>query len=427
MSISPLTKLSGKKVYELFNRNPAPLNKKEFGEWLSGFIDGEGCFSIYFDKNYIKVSFTINLHVDDSTILYKIKDYFKVGSVYTTEVKTPTKSGILRVYTTFQISSRNQLMVSVIPLREVYKLKTKKYLDFEDFKTIVQFMNENGSNFSKYSEKDQKWVRNVISKMNSRRQDFSTEIPHSQDRSLLWLQGFVEGGGTFGTKSLVPYFSVGQHNKSAGVRFSIWKYLSDLPNNIKITKGNPTLKPNLYTNKTTDVVVLSVASVDSLFDVLAPLFLTYEFPTRKGVDFQFWCLRLFCHKFGYFYLPKGRELCVAISQFINCSRYSTALTVAKEPEVNFDRFKETLPIVPSEKWTHTTLAQAFAKLKKAEGKREIWVSKNGIILEGSPFKSNNKAQLAIGLKSTSSTVKRYLDTGKLYKGEYLFWSSLAPI
>jgi len=151
------------------------------------------------------------------------------------------------------------------------------------------------------------------------------------------------------------------------VRLSISKYLTELPNNLDLTKGNPPLNPNIYYTKTNDMVVVSVGSVDTLFDVLAPLFLTHEFQTRKGRDFQFWCLKLFCHKFGYFYLPKGRELCVAISLFINRFRYSTALVVAEEPEVNFDMFKQTLPFVPSEKWTHINLAQAFANLKKAEG------------------------------------------------------------
>jgi len=207
MSISPLTKLSSKKVYKLFNRNPAPLNKEEFGEWLSGFIDGEGCFSIRISKNYIMATFAISLHVDDSGILYKMKDFFKLGSVYTRENKKLTKSGIRQVYSTFQISSRKQLRISVIPLLNNYNLKTRKYLDFEDFKTIVEFVDVHGSNITKFSEKDQKRLINIISNMNSRRKDFSIEIPQSQDRSLLWLQGFVEGEGSFGTKNLVPYFS----------------------------------------------------------------------------------------------------------------------------------------------------------------------------------------------------------------------------
>lgn len=47
--------------------------------------------------------------------------------------------------------------------------------------------------------------------------------------------------------------------------------------------------------------------------------------------------------------------------------------------------------------------------------------KNGDEISGSPC--YGKAQLALGLKANNRIVARYLDTGKLYKGQYLFTSS----
>ena len=51
-------------VYGLFNRKvPSPLNK--FSRWLTGFIDGEGNFQVFLDREYLRVMFRIRLHIDD--------------------------------------------------------------------------------------------------------------------------------------------------------------------------------------------------------------------------------------------------------------------------------------------------------------------------------------------------------------------------
>ena len=58
--------------------------------WLTGFIDGEGCFhiSIYKNNNKIgwavKLIFEIRLHVRDKVLLEKIQNYFQVGNLFIT-------------------------------------------------------------------------------------------------------------------------------------------------------------------------------------------------------------------------------------------------------------------------------------------------------------------------------------------------------
>ena len=58
--------------------------------WVTGFVYGEGCFTIniYKDKNF-KVGwrvrlffFLIGLHVKDKALLETIKNYFGVGNIY---------------------------------------------------------------------------------------------------------------------------------------------------------------------------------------------------------------------------------------------------------------------------------------------------------------------------------------------------------
>ena len=43
-------------------------------------------------------------------------------------------------------------------------------------------------------------------------------------------------------------------------------------------------------------------------------------------------------------------------------------------------------------------------------------------MDGSPFASFSLAHKALGLKSSSNTFNRYIDTNRLYKGKYIFSS-----
>ena len=44
------------------------------------------------------------------------------------------------------------------------------------------------------------------------------------------------------------------------------------------------------------------------------------------------------------------------------------------------------------------------------------------MVKGSPFPSFSAAHKALGLKPSSNTCNRYIDTGRLYKNKYIFTS-----
>lgn len=61
-------------VFGLFKKSePLPMKKEQFSRWLTGFIDGEGNFQVYLDRNYLRVMFRIRLHIDDINVLQKIR------------------------------------------------------------------------------------------------------------------------------------------------------------------------------------------------------------------------------------------------------------------------------------------------------------------------------------------------------------------
>lgn len=90
--------------------------------YISGFVDGEGCFivNITIDpKRTLGVriipSFLIKLDRRDTALIYRIKKYFKVGSIRI--------SGSFVVYS---VSSLKDLINVIIPHFDMYPLITKK-------------------------------------------------------------------------------------------------------------------------------------------------------------------------------------------------------------------------------------------------------------------------------------------------------------
>ena len=107
------------------------FNKNRLEPWfVTGFIDGEGCFNISIRKDdkwkigwHVQLSFKIGLHLKDLDFLKCIQSYLKVGGI--------TKQGPHSVQ--FVISSVKDLAV-IIEHFEKYPLITQKRADYELFK-----------------------------------------------------------------------------------------------------------------------------------------------------------------------------------------------------------------------------------------------------------------------------------------------------
>lgn len=52
------------------------------------------------------------------------------------------------------------------------------------------------------------------------------------------------------------------------------------------------------------------------------------------------------------------------------------------------------------------------------------MTQGGKQIIGSPFPTYGAGHVALGLKAGSRTIGRYIDTGKLYKNRYTFYSDL---
>jgi hypothetical protein len=137
---------------------------------------------------------------------------------------------------------------------------------------------------------------------------------------------------------------------------------------------------------------------------------------------------------GYYFLPEGRQLFLDISNIINKKRYTTSkflINLDKTIDNIIDRseiiFSKNPPFDINSGKTHTELAQDFRREKRKLSPNIVYVYKNNKLIEGSPFLKYSEANKALGLNPSSNTCNRYIDTGKLYKKQYLFSSKLISL
>jgi len=131
---------------------------------------------------------------------------------------------------------------------------------------------------------------------------------------------------------------------------------------------------------------------------------------------------------GYYYFPEGKKLFLDISDVIN-KRYSTGnnyVDINKAIENIFERFdnisKIDSPFNVKDFIPHVDNALSFRIANKSDKPRNVYIYTNEGLMEGSPFDSFSLAHKALGLKSSSNTCNRYIDTNRLYKGKYIFSS-----
>lgn len=113
-------------------------------QWMVGFIDGEGCFSIDVHVNktarhkiQIQPEFVVVQGEVDIQILHAMKDYFGCGRVLVNR-KDPTSTRMM-----FRVKNLDDLHDKIIPFFEKHQLKTKKRIEFIRFRQIVRKMKAN--------------------------------------------------------------------------------------------------------------------------------------------------------------------------------------------------------------------------------------------------------------------------------------------
>jgi hypothetical protein len=127
-------------------------------DWIVGFVDGDGCFSIAKDKTF---SFVVSQDKDSVSTLYALKTAFKCGTV------NKTSKNMME----YRVKAKEQLKDIIIPFFVKNSLQTKKIDSFAKFHYAV--------------------TGNVYN------------LPPERPLTREWLVGFTDAEGCF-TKTITP-------------------------------------------------------------------------------------------------------------------------------------------------------------------------------------------------------------------------------
>ena len=128
-------------------------------EWITGFVDGEGCFHVGLSRHdggstgiQVLPEFTVVQHARDVQVLYALKAWFGCGVVRRNHDERMA----------YRVRKREHLTERIVPFFMKHPLKTKKRLDFISFRKVLLRM-EAGDHLTHEGVAE---IRAIVSRMN---------------------------------------------------------------------------------------------------------------------------------------------------------------------------------------------------------------------------------------------------------------------
>lgn len=352
----------------------------QFLQWFIGFTDAEGCFLIQTkNKSEVHFCFKITLPIDDSAVLFLIKDKLGIGVV---SIKGNT--------CIFSIHSFQHIVDVLVPIFDKYPLITHKQLDYRDWRIAVLLKkNSAASNKSYFSIAPETFNKIVKMKenMNRNRTNFDGYKISYLMISNYWFLGFVEGDGSFFLCNNRAIFSI--THKDRQVLDAISLYIKNI-HRAPIYKGLfVALQPNcIISGKNNNTAYqLIISDTDVLFQYIFPFFKDLSFLSRKGVDFKIWSVGLFLIIHGYTKIPNGKAIFLKLYNNLNSKRYfSNIIDFIDIEEINA-LFEIEPPFNIYSKKSHSILSKEYANTQGSRKGYNLHIYKDGEEIPGSPFNS----------------------------------------
>ena len=108
-------------------------------QWITGFVDGEGCFHVGVNANesmtagfQVFPEFTVVQHKRDVQVLHALKSHFGCGVVR-------VNHGDRLAY---RVRSKEHLLERIVPFFMKHPLKTRKNTDFRKFRKVLLLMDK---------------------------------------------------------------------------------------------------------------------------------------------------------------------------------------------------------------------------------------------------------------------------------------------
>lgn len=281
------------------NKNALLENKEIFNQWLVGFTDGDGTFSIYLGaNNKITLIYQIGQSIYNLRILNFIKRQLGVGSISIDKKRS---------FAQFRIRDKKTLESVIFPIFDKYPLLTSKQYNYLNFKKAYSILsNEKLSNVEKVKliklslplrdegvginiPKD--YISPVWQLVNNNVHNVETA---SKILNKSWLIGFTEAEASFyivakSDKRLVHAFEITQ--KLDFIVLLAIKYILGIKTNVYLKK------PGHYS-----LVTTNSRAIENIID--------YYKNTMKGMksfEYRVWSRAYYKYKGNYIALDNIRN------------------------------------------------------------------------------------------------------------------------
>ncbi len=169
--------------------------KKElFYQWLVGFTDGVGTFTITYQNKKWSLVFKLSQHEYNIKLLYFIKSQLGIGNI--------NKEGQNKLVN-YRIRDRNKLAEVIFPIFNKYPLLTTKYFNYIKFKEAYRILEDTTTTKNQVDELMFNLVKTLpsIDYISVAWGEVNNMVSNTNDAnkvmSKAWLIGFTEAEGSF--------------------------------------------------------------------------------------------------------------------------------------------------------------------------------------------------------------------------------------
>jgi len=131
-----VSKANSANNYEVSLATPGNSKVMKVGQWMAGFVTGDGSFAVieykYSSKVNVRLAFSICQHSRDSTLIKSFVDFFGCGAYRSTSANRNT------VY--FECSNFSDNFEKIIPFFTEFNIRGAKSLDFLDWCKVAQII-----------------------------------------------------------------------------------------------------------------------------------------------------------------------------------------------------------------------------------------------------------------------------------------------
>ncbi len=169
--------------------------------WVSGFVDGDGCFYISLTNNSkgVGLVFKITQHIRDTDLLKEFVNYFNCGRYSLSSLEAGD----------FIVTKFEDIYTKIIPFFNKYPLQgsSKGFEDFSDFNSVAELMKNKAHITSegfesikqiKSGTNKKRIIKSLITNVQQKRTYVTTQSYSNTSQEFNeWLSGLIDGDGKF--------------------------------------------------------------------------------------------------------------------------------------------------------------------------------------------------------------------------------------